>query len=85
MTAGETKSVSPAVALSGIAVEGAPFGAPVALTSTLRPASLPRLAGGCSSAGRALQSHCRGQGFDPPQLHMYVLPRGVTGNTPHSG
>ena len=24
---------------------------------------------GCSSAGRALQSHCRGQGFDPPQLH----------------
>ena len=26
---------------------------------------------GCSSAGRALQSHCRGQGFDPPQLHCF--------------
>src|SRR5678816_3489338 len=25
---------------------------------------------GCSSAGRALHSHCRGQGFDPPQLHL---------------
>ena len=25
--------------------------------------------GGCSSAGRALHSHCRGQGFEPPQLH----------------
>ena len=24
---------------------------------------------GCSSVGRALQSHCRGQGFDSPQLH----------------
>ena len=24
---------------------------------------------GCSSDGRALHSHCRGQGFDPPQLH----------------
>ena len=24
---------------------------------------------GCSSDGRALQSHCRGQGFDSPQLH----------------
>ena len=52
---------------------------------------------GCSSAGRALQSHCRGQGFDPPQLHGVVqgrrvdrgrkdtLPLGVTGNTPDSG
>jgi hypothetical protein len=32
-------------------------------------ASLPA-SRGCSSAGRALQSHCRGQGFDPPQLHF---------------
>src|SRR5690349_7698559 len=24
---------------------------------------------GCSSAGRALESHSRGLGFDPPQLH----------------
>ncbi len=23
----------------------------------------------CSSAGRARQSHCRGQGFEPPHLH----------------
>jgi hypothetical protein len=30
---------------------------------------------GCSSDGRALQSHCRGQGFDSPQLHQ---PRPVT-------
>src|SRR3954449_9404978 len=28
------------------------------------------LARGCSSDGRALQSHCRGQGFDSPQLHQ---------------
>ena len=27
---------------------------------------------GCSSVGRALQSHCRGQGFDSPQLHRVV-------------
>ena len=27
---------------------------------------LPR---GCSSAGRALESHSRGQGFESPQLH----------------
>ena len=50
-----------------------------------------RTFGGCSSAGRALQSHCRGQGFDPPQLHGVIqrrhdfLPLGVTGNTPDSG
>ena len=25
---------------------------------------------GLSSAGRALQWHCRGQGFDPPRLHQ---------------
>lgn len=25
---------------------------------------------GCSSAGRALRSQCRGQGFDPPHLHQ---------------
>lgn len=34
------------------------------LTGYFRPSR------GCSSAGRALQSHCRGQGFDPPQLHV---------------
>jgi hypothetical protein len=28
---------------------------------------------GCSSDGRALQSHCRGQGFDSPQLHHAIL------------
>src|SRR5437867_4890746 len=28
---------------------------------------------GCSSVGRALQSHCRGQGFDSPQLHTLRL------------
>ena len=30
---------------------------------------------GCSSVGRALQSHCRGQGFDSPQLHSPRLTR----------
>lgn len=30
------------------------------------------LVGGCSSDGRALQSHCRGQGFDSPQLHQGI-------------
>ena len=36
------------------------------------PIGLERLkqARGCSSDGRALQSHCRGQEFDPPQLHQ---------------
>src|SRR6185369_9004085 len=33
---------------------------------------LPK-ARGCSSDGRALQSHCRGQGFDSPQLHQPPL------------
>jgi hypothetical protein len=32
--------------------------------------NLPR---GCSSAGRARQSHCRGQGFEPPHLHHSVI------------
>ena len=32
---------------------------------------------GCSSAGRALQSHCRGQGFDPPQLHHHQVESGT--------
>jgi hypothetical protein len=32
---------------------------------------------GCSSDGRALQSHCRGQGFDSPQLHQ---PSGLINN-----
>ena len=27
---------------------------------------------GRSSAGRALQWHCRGQGFDPPRLHHFM-------------
>src|SRR3954467_1823558 len=32
----------------------------------------PQVARGRSSAGRALQSHCRGQGFDPPRLHHFL-------------
>jgi hypothetical protein len=34
-----------------------------------RGAALAADSRGCSSVGRALQSHCRGQGFDSPQLH----------------
>ena len=30
---------------------------------------------GCSSVGRALESHSRGQGFDPPQLHWKAAQR----------
>src|SRR5215208_1992896 len=37
----------------------------------VRDDSPSRSSRGCSSAGRALQSHCRGQGFDPPQLHCF--------------
>ena len=31
---------------------------------------------GCSSAGRALRSQCRGQEFDPPHLHQVLKTRG---------
>src|SRR6266853_463982 len=40
-------------------------------TTPLRYAIMYR-AWGCSSAGRARQSHCRGQGFEPPHLHRIV-------------
>jgi hypothetical protein len=30
-------------------------------------------AGGCSSVGRALQSHCRGREFESPQLHQLLI------------
>ncbi len=39
------------------------------------PAAPPvhwRVRRGCSSVGRARQSHCRGQGFDSPQLHRVL-------------
>ena len=29
-----------------------------------------------SSAGRALHSHCRGQGFDPPPVHQLISDSG---------
>ena len=32
---------------------------------------------GCSSDGRALQSHCRGQGFESPQLHQSAPPKAL--------
>ena len=32
-----------------------------------------RLGWGCSSAGRARRSQCRGQGFDPPHLHFFYF------------
>src|SRR5439155_25008615 len=37
---------------------------------------------GCSSAGRALESHSRGQGFESPQLHG-VMCLGVLAHHPH--
>jgi hypothetical protein len=36
---------------------------------------------GCSSVGRALESHSRGQGFDSPQLHR-VMCRDIGDITP---
>ncbi len=42
--------------------------APIALTSEPH-AAYNQNRRGCSSAGRALQSHCRGQGFESPHLH----------------
>jgi hypothetical protein len=39
------------------------------LTSREPSVIQPHLDRGCSSVGRALQSHCRGQGFESPQLH----------------
>src|SRR5690606_38364634 len=41
-------------------IKGGPHAPPRARTGMER---------GRSSAGRALQWHCRGQGFDPPRLH----------------
>jgi hypothetical protein len=43
-----------------------------------RPAAAPRprASRGCSSVGRALRSHRRGQGFESPQLHQHKrIPR----------
>ncbi len=40
---------------------------------------------GRSSAGRALQSHCRGQGFDSPRLHHYQVRRPPRGGVVVSG
>src|SRR5215204_6066690 len=37
--------------------------------ATYAPARFTQGSRGCSSAGRALESHSRGLGFDPPQLH----------------
>ena len=33
---------------------------------------LKKLLWGCSSVGRALEWHSRGQGFDSPQLHQFL-------------
>src|SRR5947209_3078773 len=42
------------------------------LLTTLTRYAIMYRARGCSSAGRARQSHCRGQGFEPPHLHRTV-------------
>src|SRR2546423_10698127 len=48
--------------------EKAPFWALQGFTTSQQYAIIYS-ARGCSSAGRARQSHCRGQGFEPPHLH----------------
>ena len=40
---------------------------------------------GCSSVGRALQSHCRGQGFDSPHLHPEGRDVAQPGSAPEWG
>ena len=37
------------------------------------PEEIPKHFWGCSSVGRVRRSQCRGQGFDPPQLHFYFI------------
>lgn len=44
-----------------------------------------RRARGCSSDGRALQSHCRGQGFDSPQLHQPPFQNTQSASLPRGG
>jgi hypothetical protein len=39
--------------------------------------SRPQVPRGCSSVGRALEWHSRGQGFDSPQLHSTALTGGL--------
>ena len=43
------------------------------LTSAGAGTLMPAPFRGRSSDGRALQSHCRGQGFDSPRLHQIVI------------
>ena len=45
----------------------------------MRPLNSQPSPWGCSSAGRALRSQCRGQGFDPPQLHHNVKSQPLSG------
>ena len=45
---------------------------------------MQRLGRGCSSDGRALQSHCRGQGFDSPQLHRGWIGGDAVSDKPES-
>src|SRR5258708_14984644 len=44
------------------------------LPSSSATAARTRTMGGCSSAGRARGSEVRGQGFDPPTLHLEAVP-----------
>src|SRR5277367_5130238 len=60
-------------ASSLIKARASPF-APKPLTPKGRARKDPARRG-CSSDGRALQSHCRGQGFESPQLHQEVRAR----------
>lgn len=41
------------------------------------PAPRPRIRA-CSSSGRALHSHCRGKGFESPQVHVIYSGCGIT-------
>jgi hypothetical protein len=52
-----------------------PFSLPSAGRSPNPPSTHPGIRGR-SSAGRALRSQCRGQGFDPPRLHL-VQPKNL--------
>src|SRR5690606_7080766 len=70
--AGE-RHVSPCPPAAAYPVKGSPVQRSDTPCLTSRDGYTPPPSRGCSSAGRALESHSRGQGFDPPQLHKTVI------------
>src|SRR5690606_30147163 len=66
-----------------VEVRGSSPLAPTARKMHGAPIEVSWHARGCSSVGRALQSHCRGQGFDSPQLHSRDRPATIAQPVEH--